>query len=42
VSEYRVALEVARREKTAGPAAAVNRAYYACFYAAGTNPRIAR
>ena len=28
------ALEVARRETTAGPAAAVNRAYYACFYAA--------
>ena len=28
------ALAVARREKLAGPAAAINRAYYACFYAA--------
>lgn len=28
------AMESAGREKTLGPAAAVNRAYYACFYAA--------
>ncbi len=28
------ALESARREQAAGPAAAVNRAYYSCFYAA--------
>lgn len=28
------ALEVAQREKTLGPAAACNRAYFACFYAA--------
>jgi uncharacterized protein (UPF0332 family) len=28
------ALNVARRETKTGPAAAVNRAYYACFYAA--------